>query len=152
MEVLIAAVVLGFLVIGLNKLQLGNREGVLRVRARDAANTIAQDIINSYSARGSASLTDEDRKCDKENNKDLDLCRTFDGEAGPITVSYRVIVEVDKVVDANKSVDNQTGYMKALGTNNKLSVKHQMAKQIDVTVKWKFKDSDQSINVSSLIK
>jgi Tfp pilus assembly protein PilV len=154
MEVLIAAVVLGFLVIGLNKLQLGNREGVLRVRARDAANTIAQDIIDSISRIGSASLKIEKRDgvCPPPNDK-RDLCRqrTFEGEAGSIPVNYWIIVDVKE--GANKSVNNQTEYTKnTSSTTNKLSVTHQIAKQIDVTVKWKFKDSDQSINVSSLIK
>jgi len=152
LEVLIAAVVLGFLVIGLNRLQLGNRESVLRVRARDAANTIAQDIIDSISALGSASVVAGERFCDKNQNKDLDLCkqRTFEGESGSIPVDYRVTVKVEE--DTNKVVNNETQYIKALGNANKLSVKHQIAKQIDVTVKWKFKDSDQSINVSSLVK
>jgi len=150
-EVLIAAVVLGFLIIGLNRLQLGNREGVLRVRARDAANTIAQDIIDSISAIPSASVVTGNRVCDNQNNKDLCKKRTFEGETGKIDVDFLVTVNV-AAEDANKVVNNETQYIKALGNANKLSVKHQIAKQIDVTVKWKFKNSDQSINVSSLVK
>jgi len=55
--------------------------------------------------------------------------------------------------DIKNVVEDKTTYMKATNSaGNNLSVKHQTAKQIDVEVKWKFKNSNQSINVSSLIK
>jgi len=153
-EVLIAAVVLGFLIIGLNTMQKGNREAVIRVRTRDAANTIAQDIIDSISARGSASVKAEKRTgvCPATAGKE-DLCRryNFEGEAGKIYVDYWITIEVKE--DIKNVVEDKTTYMKATNSaGNNLSVKHQTAKQIDVEVKWKFKNSNQSINVSSLIK
>ena len=159
-EVLAAAVVFGFLFIGLNILQKGNREGVLRVRARDAANVIAQDVIDSISARGIASLKSAPRTgvCPTPSNpegENTDLCRIrdFKGEAGTVPIEYEVTVNVIPIPEnSTQLVDDQTEYIKALGNTSNLSVKHQIAKQIDVTVKWKFKNSDQSINVSSLVK
>jgi len=165
MEVLIAAVVLGFLVIGLNRLQLGNREGVLRVRSRDAANTIAQEVIEELSAKGATSIdyVKKEGTCPPPTPckpEDLCLCRhrTFEGESGNVTVDYRVDVDVVEPKNSSSSaamvVEEKTQYMIAAGTASKLSVKHQIAKQINVTVKWNFKNSSQSqsINVSALIK
>jgi len=158
-EVLAAAVVFAFMFVGLNILQKGNREGILRVRARDAANVIAQDVIDSISAMGIASLKVGQQRggaCPKnQGDPDYDLCRKreFKGEAGTVPIEYAITVDVKpENNNATQLVDDQTEYIKALGNTSDLSVKHQIAKQIDVTVKWKFKNSDQSINVSSLVK
>lgn len=156
-EVLFAAVVLAFLILGLNLLQKGNREGILRVRARDAANTIAQDVIDSISALSPSIVKYEKRKCDKndQNKKDLCVSRTFSGLAGDVDVDYDIEVEVkdaakDPSVDEKektKFTEEQTG----TGTD-KLIVEHKYARQVNVTVSWNFKKSTQSINVSSVIR
>jgi len=150
LEVLAAAVVLAFLLIGLNTLQKGNREGVLRVRARDAANTIAQDIIDSISALGLASVVNGERTC--SNNNDLCRRRIFRGEAGEIPVNYSATVRVEE--NNTQVVEDNTQYINATTiSNNKLKVKHQIAKQIKVEVRWTFKNnSEQKIEISSLIK
>jgi len=167
-EVLAAAVILGFLLIGLNTLQKGNRESILRVRARDAANVVAQDIIDSLSAIGSASVTVGERKCPNDYDETHDLCRTriFTGTPSKILnnsmdipVQYRIAVDV-KPANQNQVAEHKTEYQQALATSGPsnsaaadyLNLSHQFAKQVEVTVNWKFKNSDQSINVSSVIR
>ena len=44
-EILISIVVLGFLMTALLNLQLGNRDALLRIRARDGAVDVAQDAM-----------------------------------------------------------------------------------------------------------
>ena len=46
-EVLVAAAVLGFLYVAVLNLQSGNRESLLRIRGRDGATEVAQNIIDS---------------------------------------------------------------------------------------------------------
>jgi len=150
-EVLFAAVVLGFLVVGLTRLQMGNREGILRVRARDVASTIAQDVIDSISTIGSASVAAGTRKCNDEDEATRDLCRlrTFSGLAGDMEVKYKVQVEVTKVQGAEgKSGIKETGLTQATA----IRVEHEFAKQVNVTVSWDFKQTTQSINISSVIR
>jgi type II secretory pathway pseudopilin PulG len=56
MEVLVATAVLGFLLAGLMILQRGNRDSLLRIRARDGANIVAQQAIDSLASLGIASV------------------------------------------------------------------------------------------------
>ncbi len=146
-EVLVAAVVLGFLFIGLNALQKGNRESILRVRARDVANVIAQDVIDSMSALGSASVA----------VGEINLHRThiFTGSVNAkVPYSIKVVV-MDEDPDLLQVVNDETDFMKAQGAgigNNELSVRHRLSKQVDVTVNWEFKRSLQSINVSAIVR
>jgi prepilin-type N-terminal cleavage/methylation domain-containing protein len=146
LEVLVAAVVLAFLLVGLNLLQKGNRESILRVRARDGANEVAQDIIDSISALGSASV--KAGTCDVNGTDDeRALCRerTFTGN---VTVLYSVTVDVKAPLQV---VNEETDFIKA-GGGNGLTVEHKLSKQVDVTVKWKFKNSNPSIEVSALVR
>jgi len=164
-EVLAAAVVLAFLMIALNIAQKGNRESVLRIRARDAANVVAQDIIDSISAIGSASVPANTWACEEGDGivQDSTLCRKriFTGsssmllkDTSQIVVPYSAMVSV-KQAEAIQIVNDSTEFMKALhnsgGTNN-LKVSHQFAKHIEVTVSWKYKNSNQSVNVSSVLR
>lgn len=143
MEVVIAAVVLGFMLIGLNTLQKGNREGILRVRARDAANSIAQSTIDSLSALGSAMVKVPDTYILNPSP-----FRFFDGGAGEVKIDYTVVVNVTNT--SIQAVDNSTAYTRDNSVN--LMLDEKLAKNIDVTVSWKFKNSDQSINVSTVIR
>ena len=56
-EVLIAIAVLGFLYVALNHLQTGNRDTLLRIRGRDGAIEVAQQVVDSLSSLGISSLT-----------------------------------------------------------------------------------------------
>jgi prepilin-type N-terminal cleavage/methylation domain-containing protein len=164
LEVLVAAVVLAFLLVGLNLLQKGNRESILRVRARDAANEVAQDVIDSISAIGSASVAIATRECPEIFDENHDLCRkrAFTGSVSRqlkdtmnIEMPYWVKVDV-KPENPLQVAENQTDYLKAqalnLGGTGQLDARHLFAKQVDVTVKWKFKNSNQSIEVSALVR
>lgn len=165
LEVVAAAVVLAFMLIGLNTLQKGNRESILRVRARDNANVIAQDIIDSLSAIGSASVlancysSNPDKAPSSPCEEDLGLQRkrSFEGEVGNIPMLYDVTVDVRNEEDDDNNPNPRIASYKTELTENqtgteKIILKHQIAKHVDVTVNWKFKNSDQSIVVSSLLK
>jgi len=133
-EVLFAAVVLGFLVVGLTRLQLGNREGILRIRARDVANIIAQDVIDSISTLGLAAKIGGPYKF-----SDTTEIGIYD------------IVYVVKEAEIEQKAKAETELIKAQ-TTDKLTLDHEFARQIDVTVSWNFKKSPQSISVSSVIR
>jgi len=140
LEVIIAAVVLAFLIIGLNTLQKGNRESILRIRTRDVANSIAQDVIDSISALGPASVA-------AGSPPPLQKIHVFDGMAGGVEVQYEITVNVQDATDEQKAVA-ETEYTKI----KSVAATHQFAKQIDVTVAWLFKKAPQSINVSTVIQ
>jgi len=163
-EVIVAAIVLAFLLIALNIIQKGNRESILRVRARDAANVVAQEVIDSISSLGSASVPVNTWACRESEGvaQEESLCRTrvFTGSVSRIlkdtmniVMPYWVMVDV-KPEDPLQVVNEQTSYLAALapGSSNMLSVRHQFAKHVEVTVNWKFKNSEQSINVSTVIR
>lgn len=158
-EVLVAAVVLGFLIVGLTRLQIGNRESILRVRARDAANVIAQEVIDSLSSLGFASVKLEKRECrNDEATKDLCRLRIFKGETGDITMNYKVTVEITEDQSQKVGSSSESGYMtsdyiKATASNSDaIKVERLFAKRAEVTVSWDFKKSTQSINMSTVIR
>jgi len=160
-EVLAAAVVFGFLFIGLNILQKGNREGVLRVRARDAANVIAQDVIDSISTLGFSSVVEGTRegKCPPiDTYKDLCRTRAFDGETGSMKMDYAITVKVSedpsqRVGDSKSENYLTSDYIVANSSNsNALKMERMFAKRVEVTVNWEFKKTLQSINVSAVIR
>ena len=132
MEVLVAAVVLAFLLVGLNTMQKGNREAVLRIRTRDAAQIIAQDFLDSLSKLGISSIP-----------KDA---------IGPIEKSYRwegaknMAADVKYTLDATITENTVTEESK-LG-----NVNYTTSKNIKLTVSWPFKKSTQSISVSRIVK
>lgn len=165
LEVIVAAVVFSFLFIGLNVLQKGNREGVLRIRARDVANVIAQDVIDSISSLGFSSIRTEIRTgiCptpSNPNGENLDLCRTrvFDGGAGSMKTDYSIKVNVtedqSQKVGGAVNLDYLTSdYIAANSSgSNALKVERMFAKRVEVTVNWEFKKAPQSINVSAVIR
>lgn len=148
MEVLVAAVVLAFLLVGLNTMQKGNRESILRIRARDGANIVAQNVIDSISALGPASVAIATAQCPEPFDENHDLCRVQEF-AG--TVSSKVPYSVTVVVKKADSLQANEKFIDEIGTNV-FNVNHTIAKQVDVTVKWNFKNSEQSINVSSIVR
>lgn len=138
MEVLVAIAVLGFLYVALNNLQSGNRETLLRIRGRDGAVEVAQEVIDSLSRTGLASLKSDTVQFD-------DISRTWKGQPGIVehdmTVNYSamVVVSHDSVFTASDSSEYD-------------KVSHVFAKRIDVTVSWPFKSSTQSISISRIIR
>ncbi len=155
MEVLVAALVLGLLIVGLNIMQKGNRESILRVRARDGANVVAQEIIDSISAIGSASVMENKRECPGYGALH-DLCRERTYNDSKVKVQYSAVVNVKPATtDPLQVVNDSTDFIRAqssASSGDVITVEHKLSKQVDVTIKWKFKDSDQSIDVSAIIR
>jgi len=141
LEVLIAAVVLGFLIVGLNKLQMGNREAVLRIRARDAANFIAQQVLDSLGSIGINSI-----QLDENCGGQLVYCKekytyNFEGNSGNITtgIDYKVEVELLSYQPSEEKTDFTT-------------ITNTYAKSLQATVEWDFKKSKQSIQMAKVVR
>lgn len=149
-EVLIAAAVLGFLYMAVLNLQGGNREALLRIRGRDGATEVAQNIIDSLGALGVARLSDAslggvdgDGKLPPITIQNIE--RTWKGQPGAIENEMKV------VYDAEVTVSPDEAYMVQNSTTLQ-NVKHVYAKRLDVKVSWQFKNSTQSITVSGVIR
>ncbi|WP_407447507.1 type II secretion system protein [Fibrobacter sp.] len=57
-EVMVAALVLGILYAAVSNLQKGNRDTLLRIRGRDGATEVAQNVIDNLSAMGLATFAE----------------------------------------------------------------------------------------------
>ena len=148
-EVLIAAAVLGFLYVALLNLQGGNRDALLRIRGRDGATEVAQNIIDSLGALGVASLSDASVGTDGDGNLNPILIpnieRVWKGQPGAIDHDMKVVYDAEVTVspDADYIVQNSTLLQ---------NTSHVYAKRLDVKVSWHFKNSVQSITVSGVIR
>jgi len=145
LEVLVAALVLGFLIVGLNHLQLGNREAILRIRARDAANIIAQHVLDSLGAVGINSIKNENanRIIDSTERK-----YTFGGNDDKNPMNFYVKVEyLPSASGENSFVDEEIIEDTYLDTT-----KTKFAKNVRATVSWKFKNSEQSIKMDKVLR
>jgi len=156
-EVLVAALVLGILYAAVSNLQKGNREALLRIRGRDGATEVAQNVIDSLSALGLAKFMDSELPHDAEGNikplQTFTKTRTWKGQPGlaqphTMTVTYDVVVTVSPDNDYKASTTTQL--LQAESSSSALS--HVYAKRLDVTVSWLFKNSRQSISVSGVIR
>ena len=157
-EVLIAAAVLGFLYMAVLNLQSGNRDALLRIRGRDGATEVAQNLIDSLGALGIASLTDSHlASCEDEAdvycpcepgltlpNKIL-VSRTWKGQPGAI--DHDMKVDYTATVTVSPDADYKTQNSTVLS-----SASHVYAKRIDVKVCWHFKSATPSITVSGVIR
>jgi type II secretory pathway pseudopilin PulG len=149
-EVLVAAAVLGFLYIAVLNLQGGNHDSLLRIRGRDGATEVAQNIIDSLGALGLANLSDDKMATSADGTVDYKIVlppitRTW--EAQPGTVSNTITV----VYNAEVTVSPDEDYMAKSGSLLD-TVKHVYAKRLDVKVSWQFKNSTQSITVSGVVR
>lgn len=132
-EVLVSAVVLGFLYLALLNMQVGNRDSLIRIRGRDAAVEVAQNIIDSLKTVGVASV----KSFQKDN-----IVKSWDrGPGGTSSLTYKA----DVVVGNADTYKSETGSLYETSS-------HVYAKQVDVTVSWLFKGAEQSISVSSVIR
>lgn len=146
-EVLIAAVVLGFLVVGLNGLQKGNRETILRVRARDAANFVAQHVLDSLGSVGLNSLVaGEGNIVYAEPN----YIYSFEGKnIGKVELSYSVEVEL---LNGGMQTKDSTNFTKAM--NNEY-LENDYTRSLEATVSWAFKDNESknmSITMAKVVR
>ena len=151
MEVMVAALVLGLLYAAICQLQKGNRDALLRIRGRDGATEVAQNVIDDLSSKGLASFADMNLTENGDGTYSLEpqtIVREWKGQPG--TVPYTI--SIDYTVNVKVSGDDEdkanTGSL-LLGAN---SVSHIYAKRVDVTVSWLYKGSTQSISVSGVIR
>ena len=170
MEVMIAALVLGLLYTAVSNLQRGNREALLRIRGRDGATEVAQNVIDSLGALGLANFSNDNlientdgtwslaKVTTDGSSKTRDtifITRTWEGQPGLMTntmsVKYTVVVNFS----ADSSYQAKTGSL-LLGNDCTESssncVSHVYAKRLDVSVSWPYKASRQSISVSGVIR
>jgi len=137
LEVMISAVVLGFLLVGLNLLQKGNREAVIRIRTRDAAQIIAQNFIDSLSRLGISSVKDTTKKD---------------------TVYYEWIGSNDKKLYTRDYTIGAVENLKSVESSDyarniqNVDTVHISAKRINLTVSWLFKNTTMSISEERIIK
>jgi hypothetical protein len=169
-EVLIAAAVLGFLYMAVLNLEGGNHDALLRIRGRDGATEVAQNLIDSLGSLGLASLSDKSsgkvttcgENCwtlAKSNGAGgfvqdtIKVKREWTGQPGilehKMTVKYKALVYVSP--DSNYQVRTTSTL---LGDD---SVTHVFAKRLDVKVSWCFKcphpdSTNQSITVSGVVR
>lgn len=148
MEVMVAAVCLGFLYAAVLHIQKGNHESILRIRGRDGATEIAQNVIDSLSSIGLASFYDKELKKESTDSLQLDVMtftRTWEGQPG--IIPYTTSVEYKVYVNVSNDSLYETKHLSDFAP-----VTHVHNKRIDVLVTWPFKASTQSIRISSIIR
>jgi len=149
-EVLVAAAVLGFMYMAVMNMHSGNHDALLRIRGRDGATEVAQNIIDSIGALGLANLYDENLSKNADNTVNYtfeipDIERTW--EAQPGIVSNKITVVYKAEVTVSPDDDYMVTESTLLG-----DTKHVFAKRLDVRVSWQFKNSTQSITVSGVVR
>ena len=153
-EVLISAVVLGLLYMAILHMQTGNREALLRIRGRDGAIEVAQQVLDSLNRIGIASIPDP--TSGTANADSVDDAGNYIWKWSPIKRSWD---RGEKVGGDQSSIDYNpvvtimptTDYT-ATSESGLEPVSHVYAKQVNVEVSWQFKGSTQSINMSSIIR
>jgi prepilin-type N-terminal cleavage/methylation domain-containing protein len=147
LEVMAAAVVLGFLIVGLTQLQKGNRESILRVRARDAANFIAQHVLDSISAGGVKSLDKSCLMTPPVVYEDNDYKYIFEGKnTGKIETKYKV--KVSCIPNMYVASEDVSDYILSQGKNGKDTI----SRSIEAEVSWLHKQSTQSIRMAKVVR
>ncbi|MBR6124209.1 type II secretion system protein [Candidatus Saccharibacteria bacterium] len=136
---LVVVALLGFSYMAMRNLG-GNGDALLRIRGRDGAVEVAQQVLDSLKSVGvesipSKALADTTFNVQKINRK---WARGI-GDSATVTYSSQVTVA------ATSSNSLQTPAPFELAS-------HIYAKQVTVTVFWNFKGSRQSIEVSSVIR
>jgi len=141
-EVLIASIILGFMCVALNKLQAGNHETFLRIRGRDAATEIAQNLLDSLRSVGASAVPSKSEATGDTSFSVGNLERTWDrGLGGKASITY-----------SRKLTVFATEEYKAMNKSSFETIPHVYAKQVEVEVSWPFKGSTQSITVSGVIR
>ncbi len=148
-EVLVAAAVLGFLYMAVLNLQGSNHDSLLRIRGRDGATEVAQNIIDSLGALGLANLSDNklvgaDGSVDYKIVLDP-IIRTWEAQPGAVSNTITV------VYNAEVTVSPDADYMASAGSLLD-TARHVYAKRLDVKFSWQFKNTTQSITVSGVVR
>lgn len=142
-EVMVSIVVLGFMYVALSKLQGGNHDAVLRIRGRDGAIEVAQQVLDSLNSEGLSAIPVSSNPALDTTFELLPVSKKWKrGLGGDVSISYKPIV----VVGQSQS------YASSEGSNYESNVQHVFAKHVRVQVEWSFKGSVQSIDVSRVIR
>jgi hypothetical protein len=119
-------------------LQKGNRESILRVRARDAANFIAQHVLDSISAAGVKSL---EKKCPLVL-EDNDYKYIFEGKnTGKVATKYEV--KVSCISGTDKSSEDKSDFQ---------DVSTVISQSVEAEVSWLHKQSRQSVRMAKVVR
>jgi Tfp pilus assembly protein PilV len=148
-EVMLAAVVLAFMLVGLAYFQLGNRESVLRIRTRDAANFVAQHVLDSLGATGIEGIVanGEGIVMDQDHYK-----YNFESKQTGVTqTEFHVVVKLIDVAEAVKTADDATLFSKAYSDPSS-NTKYVYQKSLNAVVSWQFKNSTQSIQIAKVVR
>lgn len=141
-EVLISALVLGLLYVALGKLQVGNHDTFLRIRGRDGAVEVAQQVLDSLKTVGVAAIPSSPNAANDTTFVLDTIPRSWErGLGGFVTVKYVPTVTVSSTQDY--IAENKSNYE---------TVRHIYAKQVNVKIEWPFKGTTQSINVSGVVR
>lgn len=140
-EILIAAAVLGFLLVALNNLQMSNRESVLRFRSRDAAMEISQQVLDSLSAIGVAALHGDGNT----NVITLNKRKEWKGTPGIIETTSKMDYKVTVVISPDSVFQNRE-------VSKFDTTRHVFARRLDVNVEWVHKGTPFSINVTGMVR
>jgi hypothetical protein len=137
--ILVVVALLGFSYMAMQNLG-GNRDALLRIRGRDGAVEVAQQVLDSLKSVGvesipSKALADTTFNVQNINRK---WARGL-GDSATVTYSSQVTV----AATSSNSLQTPAPFEMA---------SHVYAKQVTVTVFWNFKGSKQSIEVSSVIR
>lgn len=139
-EILVAAAVLGFMYMAVLNMQGGNHDALLRIRGRDGAVEVAQQVLDSLKSLGLAAIPSSATEATTFNVDPIE--RSWERSlGGTATVTYTPQVTVEKTEDYMTESSSQFE-----------TVQRVYAKQVKVKVSWNFKGSTQSIEVSSVIR
>ncbi len=139
-EILVAAAVLGFMYMAVLNLQGGNHDALLRIRGRDGAIEVAQQVLDSLKSVGIASIPS--KSAEDTTFEVHEINRKWArglGDSATVTYSPEVTVSATQNYTSTDASQYET-------------IHHVYAKQVKVKVSWNFKGSTQSIEVSSVIR
>ena len=137
--ILVVVALLGFSYMAMQNLG-GNRDALLRIRGRDGAVEVAQQVLDSLKSVGVESIPSKALADTTFNVQNINR-KWARGLGDSATVIYSSQVTV--AATSSNSLQTPAPFEMA---------SHVYAKQVTVTVFWSFKGSKQSIEVSSVIR
>ena len=142
-EILVAAAVLGFMYMAVLNMHGGNHDALLRIRGRDGAVDVAQQVLDSLKSVGLAAIPSKDDEPTVFNVGPIERSweRSAKWGGGSAKVTYTPQVTVEPTADYTTESTSQFE-----------TVQRVYAKQVKVKVSWNFKGTTQSIEVSSVIR
>ena len=139
-EILISSLVLGFMIVALNLLQTSNRDAIIRIRTRDGAVAVSQEVLDSLSAVGVASL-----QMPADGNK-IVLHRKREWEGKPGVYGHKMAVDYTVRIGISNDADYQEQNASYYRTTQ-----HVYAKKVDIEVEWTYKGTPHSISMSTVL-